>query len=145
MGNCSRTALRACSSSGLEKVSSLRLVFLLLSDDPRPWDPRDPAAVEQSLCPGTFQDLAESGPLEPEAAPVSKVVTRDKRLPTICSVRVILVVWVVTVWESVWRQFSILDAVCEKSSTYVDFSSIVEERLTVLSRSGAERARRTNI
>ena len=28
-GNCSKMALRACSSSGLEKVSSLRLVFLL--------------------------------------------------------------------------------------------------------------------
>ena len=45
-GNCSRTALRACSSSGLEKVSSLRLVFLLPSDDPGPWDKRDPVAVE---------------------------------------------------------------------------------------------------
>ena len=29
-------ALRACSSSGLEKVSSLRLVFFLSLDDPVP-------------------------------------------------------------------------------------------------------------
>ena len=95
--NCSRTALRACSSSGLEKVSSLRLVFLLSSDDPVPWDPRDIVAVEPSLYPSTFQDLAESGPPEPEAAPVSKMVTRAKSLPTICSIIVILVVWAATV------------------------------------------------
>ena len=50
-GNCSKTALRACSSSWLEKVSSLSLVFLLSSDDPGPWDPRDTVAVEPSLCP----------------------------------------------------------------------------------------------
>ena len=54
-------ALRACASSGLEKVSSLRLVFLLSADDPGPWDPRDPVAVEPLLCPSMFQDLAESG------------------------------------------------------------------------------------
>ena len=63
-GNRSKTAHRACSSAGLEKVSSLRLVFLLSSDDPGPWDPRDPVAVEQSLCPSTFQDLPEPEPLE---------------------------------------------------------------------------------
>ena len=73
-------ALRACSSSGLEKVSSLRLVFPLSSDDPGPWDPRDPVAVEPSLCPSMFQDLAESGLLKPEAAPVSTEVTRATRL-----------------------------------------------------------------
>ena len=88
-GNRSKTALRDCSSSGLESISSLRLVFLMSSDDPGPWDPRDPVAVEPSLCPSKFQDLVVSGPLEPEAAPVSKVVTRAKRLPTICSILVI--------------------------------------------------------
>ena len=81
-GNCNRTALRACSSSGLEKVSSLRVVFLLSSDDPGPWDP---VAVEPSVCPSKFQDLAEPEPLGAEAALVSKVVTRASRLPTICS------------------------------------------------------------
>ena len=34
----------------------MRLVFLLSSDDPGPWDPRDPVAVEPSLCPSIFQD-----------------------------------------------------------------------------------------
>ena len=34
---------------GLSKVSSLRLVFLLSSDDPGPWDPRDPVAVDPLL------------------------------------------------------------------------------------------------
>ena len=67
-GNRSKTALRACSSSELEKVSCLRLVFLLSSEDPWPWDTRDPVAVEPSLCPSMFQDLAESRPLEQEAA-----------------------------------------------------------------------------
>ena len=86
MGIRNRTALRACSSLGLVKVSSLRLVFLLSSDDPGPWDPRDPVAVEPLLCPSTFPDHAESGPLEPEAAFVSKEVTRATRLPTIFSI-----------------------------------------------------------
>ena len=53
---------------GLRKVSSLRLVFLLSSDDPGPWDPRDPVAAEPSPCRSTIQDLAEPEPLEPEAA-----------------------------------------------------------------------------
>ena len=34
--------------------------------------PDGPVAVEPLLCPSTFEDLAESGPLEPEAAFVSK-------------------------------------------------------------------------
>ena len=83
-GNRNKTALRACSSSGLEKVSSL--LFSLSSDDPGTWDPRDPVAVEPLLCPSMFQDLAESGLLEPEAGFVSKEVTRATRLPTICSI-----------------------------------------------------------
>ena len=78
-------ALRACSSSGLEKVSSLRLVFLLSSDAPRPWDPRDPVVVEPSLCPSTFQDLAEPEPLETDAAPASQAATRAARPSTDCS------------------------------------------------------------
>ena len=60
-GNRKRTALRACSSSGLENVSSLRLVFLPSSEDPGSWDP---AAVQPSTCPGKGQDLAEPETLE---------------------------------------------------------------------------------
>ena len=67
-GNQSNTALRACSSSELEKVSSQRLVLLLSSDDPGPWDPRDPTAVEPSLYPSMFHDLAEVEPLETNVA-----------------------------------------------------------------------------
>ena len=89
--NRSKTALRACSSSGLGKVSSLRLVFLLSSDDPGPWDPRDPVAVEPSLCPKKLQDLAESGLLEPEAAPASRAPTRAATPSTDCSMFVIFV------------------------------------------------------
>ena len=36
-------------------------------------------AVEPSPCPSIFQDLAESGPLEPEAAPVSSLHMRVAR------------------------------------------------------------------
>ena len=71
-GNRSKIALRACSSSGLEKVSSLRLVFLLSSDDPGPWDPWDPAAVEPSTCSTEGQDRAEPDTFDAEAAYVSK-------------------------------------------------------------------------
>ena len=78
-GNRSKTALRACSSSGLEKVSSLRLVFLLSSDDPGPWDPRDPVAVEPLLCPSMSHDLAESEPLETDVAFVSNLQMRAVR------------------------------------------------------------------
>ena len=88
--------------------NSLRLVFLLSSDDPGPWDPREPVAVEPLLCPSMFQYLAVSGLLEPEAAFVSKEVTRATRLPTICKICVIFVVWAAT-------QFSILAAFCVKS------------------------------
>ena len=108
-GNHNKTALRACSSSGLAEVSSLRLVFLLSSDDPGPWDPWI------RYCPNMFQDLAESRLLDPEAAFVAKEVTRATRLPTICEIFVILVVWAATVWASVWTQFSILAAFCMKS------------------------------
>ena len=79
--------------------------------------PRNLVAVELSLCPSTFQDLAESGPLEPEAAPVSKLATRTARLPTICSALVILVVRTDTVWESDSTQFSILDTFCKSSGS----------------------------
>ena len=67
-GNCSKTALRVGSSSGLEKVSSPRLVFLLSSDDPGPWDP---AAVEPSTCSSEGQDLSEPDTFDAEAAHVS--------------------------------------------------------------------------
>ena len=95
--NRNRTALRAFSSSGLVGVLSSRLMFPLSSDDQGPWDPRDPVAVEPLLCPCMFQDLVESGPLEPEAAFASKEVTRAAKLPTFCSIFVILVVWAATV------------------------------------------------
>ena len=68
-GHRNRTALRACSSSGLVHVSSLRLVFLLSSDDPGPWDP---VAVKPSLRPSTFQDLVESGHSDPEGCVCSQ-------------------------------------------------------------------------
>ena len=48
------------------------------SDDPGPWDPRDPVAVEPLFCPKMFQDLAESGLLEREATVCSKEVTSHK-------------------------------------------------------------------
>ena len=67
-GNCNRTALRAFSSSKFEKVSSLRLVFLLPSDDPGRWDP---VTAVPPTCPGKGQDLAEPGTLEAEAIFVS--------------------------------------------------------------------------
>ena len=51
------------------------------SDDPGPWDPRDPVAVEPVFCPRIFQNLVESELLEPEAAVCSKEVTRATRLP----------------------------------------------------------------
>ena len=88
-GNRTKTALRACSSAGLEEGSSLRLVFLLSSDDPGPWEPRDPVAVEPVLCPSMFQDFAEPDSLDTVVAFVSHVVTRAARLLTICSIFVI--------------------------------------------------------
>ena len=92
-------------SSGFEKVSSLRLVFLLSSGDPGPWDP---GAVEPSTGPGG-QDLAEPETPEAEAAPVSKAATRTARLPTICSTLATLLVVAATVCESVWTQLSTLE------------------------------------
>ena len=144
-GNRSKTALRACSSSGLEKGSSLRLVFLLSSDDPGPWDPRDPVAVEPVLCPSMFQDLAEPDPLETVVAFVSNAVTRAARLLTICSIFVIFASYEATQWESVWTQFSNLDMLCMSSGNFaictnisLIFSSIVLARYPVPSRSGRE-------
>ena len=117
-GNRSKTALRACSSSVLDKVSSLRLVFLSSSDDPGPWDPRDPVAVEPPLCRSMFQDLAEPEPLETDVAFVSNMVTRAARLPTTCSIFVIFAPYEATVWESVWAQFSNLDTLCMSSGIF---------------------------
>ena len=106
----------------MENVSSLRLVFLLSSDDPEPWDP---AAGEPSLCPSLFQDLAEPDPLETDVALVSNVVTRAARLLTICSIFVIFASHEATVWESVSTQFSTLDTLCLSSGNlyehFVDF------------------------
>ena len=86
--NCNKTALRAFSSSGFEKVSSLRLVFLFSSDDPGPWDT---VAVEPSTSSGEGQDLAELEMLE---ALVSKATRRAARLSTTCSTFAILFVMV---------------------------------------------------
>ena len=109
----------------MENVSSLRLVFLLSSDDPGPWDTRDPAAGEPSLCPRKFKDLAEPDPLETDVALVSNVVTRAARLLTICSIFVIFESYEATVWESVWTQFSNLDTLCMSGGNlcehFVDF------------------------
>ena len=99
---------------GWRKVSSLRLVFLLSSEDPGPWDPRDPVAVEPSQCPSKFQELAEPEPLEAEAEIVSSAATRAARLLTICSTFVILAEQVATVWESVWTPFSNLDTLSKR-------------------------------
>ena len=137
--------LRACSSSGPEKVSSLRPVFLLSSDDPGPWDPRDPVAVKPLPCPSKFQELAEPKPLETDVAFDSKAVTRAARLLTICSVFVIFASCKATVWESVWTQFSNLDTLYMSSGNFaifmnisLIFSSIVLGRYPVPSRSGRE-------
>ena len=62
-----------------ESIKSTFCVFCLSSDDPGPWDPRDPVAVDPSLCPSTIQDLAESGPLELEVAFASIWHTRAVR------------------------------------------------------------------
>ena len=85
-GNRSKTALRARSSSGLEEVSSLRLAFLLSSEDR--WYPREPVTVEPSPCPSKFQELAEPEPLETDIAFVSILHLRAVRELTI-SVRVL--------------------------------------------------------
>ena len=76
-----------------------------------PWDPRDPVAVELSLCPSVFQDRAEPEPLDTDVAFVSNVVTRA----AICSIFVIVASYEATVWESVWTQFSNLDMLCMSS------------------------------
>ena len=78
-------------------------------DDPVPWDPKDPMAVEPLLCPNMFHDLAESEPLETDVAFVSNVVTQADRLVTICSIFVIFASYEATVWESVLTHFSNLD------------------------------------
>ena len=83
-GNRSKTALRACSSSGVEKVSSLRFVFLLSSDDPGPWDPRNPSAVEPLLRPSMFHNLAESEPLETDVARFNFAHARSERNDAFC-------------------------------------------------------------
>ena len=105
-GDRSRTALRACSSSGLEEVIKS-------------------AAGEPVLCPSMFQDLADPDPLETDVAFVSNVVTRAARLLTICSIFVIFASYKATVWESVWTQFSFLDTLCMGSGNlcehFVDF------------------------
>ena len=67
----------------LEKVSSLRLVFLLSPDDPGPWDP---VAEEPSTSPGKSQDLAGPETLEADATSVSILHMRAMRALTFCSI-----------------------------------------------------------
>ena len=143
-GNCGRTALRACSSSVLEEVSSLRLVVLLSSDHPWHGTPRDPVAVEPSPCPRTLQDLAESEPLETDVAFVSNAATRASKLLTLFNVRV-FASYEATVWESVWTQCSNQDIIYMGSGNSkiclnisLILSSIVLARYPVPPRSGRE-------
>ena len=63
-------------------------VFLLSSDDPGSWDPKEPVAVEPSLCPITFQELSEREPPEVEVAPTSILHVRVVRELTSCSISV---------------------------------------------------------
>ena len=53
---------------------------------------RETVAVEPSLCPSKFQDLADPEPLETEVAPASKAATRAARPSTDCSMFEILFV-----------------------------------------------------
>ena len=130
---------------GLRTYQAFVLYYLLSSDDPGPRDPRDPVAVEPSLCPSVFHDLAEPDPLETDDAFVSNVVTRAARLLTICSIFVIFASYEATVWESAWTQFSNLDTLCMSNGNFATctnisliFSSIVLARYPVPSRSGRE-------
>ena len=77
-GNRSKTALRACSSSGLQEISSLRLVFLLSLDDP-------------STFTGEGQDLAEPDTFDAEAAYVSTLHRRAVKVLKLCSISASLV------------------------------------------------------
>ena len=69
----------------------------LSAKDSAPWDPRNPVALEPSLCPSIFQDLAEPEPLDTKAAFVSNMVTRAARLLTISSTFVIFASYEATV------------------------------------------------
>ena len=73
--------------SGLDKVSSLLLVFLLLCDDPGPWDP---VAVEPSICSTEGHDLADLDTFDAEVACVSTLHMRAVRALKFCSISVSL-------------------------------------------------------
>ena len=83
-GKRSKTALRACSSSGLEKVSSLRLVFLLSSDGTlRMWSHQLVRVRARILPNRVFFDA--------EAARVSNLHIRVEMALKFCSISVSLV------------------------------------------------------
>ena len=115
-GNCSGTALLGCSTSELDKVSSLRLVFLLSSDDPVPWDPRVRVAMEPSLCPSTLQDLAKAGALEPEATPFQSGDASKEAPNNLFNTS--------NLSRLGGTQFSILDGFCKKSGNCKQISLI---------------------
>ena len=101
--NRGKTALRAYSFAGL-RTNQVFVMYCLSSFDPGLWDRRDPVTVETSLCPSTFQDLAEQDPVETDVAFCSIVVARAARLPTICSIFVIFASYGATLWECVRTQ-----------------------------------------
>ena len=61
------------------KGISLRLVFLLSSEDPGPWDARDHVTVEPSPCPSKFQELAEPEKLETDVVVCVEVTSGHPR------------------------------------------------------------------
>ena len=87
-GNRSKTALRACSSSGFEETSSLRLVFLWSLDDLGAWDP---AAVEPSTFSSEGQDLAEPDTFDAEAAYVLTWHRLAEKVLKFCSISASLI------------------------------------------------------
>ena len=152
--NRNKTALRACSSSVLEKISSVRLVFLLLSDDPKTWDL---AAVEPSTCSTEDQDRAEPDTFDAEAAYVStlhicavrwwkfcsisaNIAMLAERSLTVCSALVILEVTIPTASLRVltWLSKSANPRASGNkiSRSYLNCASI--ERWPIPSRSGIE-------
>ena len=138
-------------NSGLQKISSLRLVFLLSSDDPGPWDPREPVAVEPSPCPRMFQDLAEPEPLDGRCIRF-QCGNRGCKAAKDCSIFVTFASYEATVLESVWTQFANLGFHCMSSGTlailheyFIDFllhrAGAADRSLKVRSKM----VRRTNI
>ena len=110
--NRSKTALRACSTSGFRETSSLRLVFLLSLDDTGPWDP---AAVEPSTCSREGQDLAEPDIFDADAAYVSTLHRRAAKVLRFCFISACLVAKspsVFVICESIWDVQVVIVGIC---------------------------------